>query len=575
MSDTPQTRSRLGTAWPTMDFAALFDFAVSSNRRAALVLILASLIAFLPGVFTIPPIDRDEPRIAQATKQMIETGDYVDIRFQDKKHYYKPVGIYWLQAAMVKTAETLGVPDARATIWLYRLPSLFGAIGAVLATYWCALAFVGRRGAMLAALMMMGSVMLGAQARIARTDAMLLLTIITAMSVLARAYLSSRDGKVAPPGWALVTVFWIALAAGVLLKGLVIVMIVGLTAATLSIVDRSVRWLFTLRPLYGVIWLVVLALPWFIAIYARTGGDFLVNSVIHDTLGKIADAQESHWGPPGYYLISFFATFFPGSILVGLAAPAVWARRREAPIRFLLAWLVPSWLVFELSATKLPHYVLPLCVAIAILIAGAVEAKELSQRRWVKSVRIWWFLAPILLSIIAIAGVIVIDRDLVLPAWPFFAAAIVCGFLAWQRYDDDGAEGALTRVTAATVLIGIGMYAAVVPALGPVFPSAALVSAMRESGCAHPVASSAGFEEPSLVFLAGTETRHTDGPRAADFLREGNCRFAFIEMQQESAFTQRAEAIGLRYERGPRIEAFNFSKGRPITIAIFRSAGEP
>ena len=71
MSDTPQTRSRLGTAWPTMNFAALFDFAVSSNRRAALVLILASLITFLPGVFTIPPIDRDEPHIAQATKQMI------------------------------------------------------------------------------------------------------------------------------------------------------------------------------------------------------------------------------------------------------------------------------------------------------------------------------------------------------------------------------------------------------------------------------------------------------------------------------------------------------------------------
>jgi len=228
-----------------------------------------------------------------------------------------------------------------------------------------------------------------------------------------------------------------------------------------------------------------------------------------------------------------------------------------------------------LSATKLPHYVLPLCVAIAILIAGAVEAKELSQWRWVKSVRIWWFLAPILLSVTAIAGAIVIDRNLVLPAWPFFAAAIVCGFLAWQRYDDDGAEGALTRATAATVLIGIGIYAVVVPALGPLFPSTALVSAMRESGCAHPVASSAGFGEPSLVFLAGTETRFTEGPGAADFLREGHCRFAFIETQQESAFTQRAEAIGLRYERGPRIEAFNFSKGRPVTIAIFRSAGEP
>jgi hypothetical protein len=445
----------------------------------------------------------------------------------------------------------------------------------VLATYWCALAFVDRRGAALAALMMVGSTLLGAEARLARTDAMLLLTVVTAMSVLARAYLFSRDDKIARPGWALLTVFWSALAAGILLKGLVIVMVVGLTAATLSIIDRSLRWLQALRPLYGVVWLVVLALPWFIAIYARTGNAFLLDSVIHDTLGKVADAQESHGAPPGYYVVLFFATFFPGSILAGLAAPAVWAKRREAPIRFLLAWLVPSWLVFELSMTKLPHYVMPLYPAIAILIAGAIEAKVLSQRRWLKRGAIWWFVVPILLSITAIAGAIVIDRDLVLPAWPFFAAAIVCGFLAWQLYDDDGAERALTRATAAMVLMGIGVYSMILPVLGPLFPSVTLTGVLRESGCTHPVAASAGYDEPSLVFLAGTETHLTDALRAADFLREGDCRFAFIETNEERAFALRAEAIGLRYQRGPRVEAFNFSKGQPITIAIFRSVGEP
>jgi hypothetical protein len=355
----------------------------------------------------------------------------------------------------------------------------------------------------------------------------------------------------------------------------VIVMIVGLTAATLSIIDRSVRWLQELRPLYGVVWLVVLVLPWFIAIYARTGNAFLVNSVVHDTLGKIANSQESHGAPPGYYVVLFFATFFPASILAGLAAPAVWAKRREAPFRFLLAWLVPSWLVFELAVTKLPHYVMPLYPAIAILTAGAVEAKALSRRRWLKRGVIWWFVAPILLSITAVAGAIVIDRDLVLPAWPFFAAAIVCGFFAWQLYDDDGAERALTHATAAMVLLSIGIYSIILPTLGPLFPSVALAGVLRESGCTHPVAASAGYGEPSLVFLAGTETRITDASGAADFLREGDCRFAFIETHQELAFSQRAEAIGLRYERGPRVEAFNFSKGRPITIAIFRSAGNP
>jgi 4-amino-4-deoxy-L-arabinose transferase-like glycosyltransferase len=444
-----------------------------------------------------------------------------------------------------------------------------------LAIYWCALPFVDRRGAALAALMMVGSTLLGVEARLARADAMLLFTVVTAMSVLARAYLFSRDDKIARPGWTLLTVFWTALAAGILVKGLVIVMIVGLTAATLSIIDRSVRWLQELRPLYGVVWLAVLVLPWFIAIYARTGNAFLLDSVVHDTLGKIANSQESHGAPPGYYVVLFFATFFPASILSGLAAPAVWAKRREAPTRFLLAWLVPSWLVFELSVTKLPHYVMPLYPAIAILIAGAVEAKVLSRRRWLKRNVIWWFIAPILLSITAVAGAIVIDRDLVLPAWPFFAAAIVCGFLAWQLYDDDGAERALTRATAAMVLMGIGIYSMILPTLGPLFPSVALAGVLRESGCTHPVAASAGYSEPSLVFLAGTETLVTDASRAADFLHEGDCRFAFIEAHQEGAFAQRAEAIGLRYERGPRVEAFNFSKGRPITIAIFRSAGEP
>src|SRR6202166_299417 len=577
--DAAQLRSRLWalprTFWSAKGLASVFDFAVSSNRRAVFMLVIASLLAFLPGVFQIPPIDRDEPHFAQKAKQMLETGDYVDLRFQDEAHYTKPVGMYWMQAGVVKTAEAFAVPHALLTIGLCRLPSLFGAAGAVLATYWCALAFVDRRGAALAALMMVGSTLLGAEARLARADAMLLFTVVTAMSVLARAYLFSRDDKIARPGWALLTVFWTALAAGIPLKGLVIVMIVGLTGATLSIIDRSVRWVQALRPLYGVVWLVVLALPWFIAIYARAGNAFLLDSVVHDTFGKIANSQESHGAPPGYYVVLFFATFFPASILAGLAAAAVWAKRREAPIRFLLAWLVPSWLVFELAVTKLPHYVMPLYPAIAILIAGAVEAKALSRRRSLKRGVIWWFVVPILLSITAVAGAIVINRDPVLPAWPFFAAAIVFGFLAWRLYDDDGAERALTHATAAMVLMGIGIYSMILPTLGPLFPSVALAGVLRESGCTHPVAASAGYGEPSLVFLAGTETRLTDASGAADFLREGDCRFAFIETHQERAFVQRAEVIGLRYESGPRVEAFNFSKGRPITIATFRSAGDP
>jgi len=551
---------------------ALFDFAARSNRRAIFMLALVSLIVFLPGVFRIPPIDRDEPRFAQATKQMIETGDYVDIRLQHKEHYTRPIGIYWLQAAVVHMAQALGVPDARAIIGLYRLPSVFGAIGAVLATYWCALAFVGRRGAVLAALMMAGSTVLGIEARLARTDTMLLLTIVAAMAVLARAYLFSRGSEIARPGWALVAVFWSACAAGILLKGPVIALVVALTAATLSIADRSAAWLKTLRPFYGIVWLVVLISPWLIAIYARTGNAFFLNSVVHDALGKIADAQESHVGPPGYYVVLFFATFFPGSILAGFAAPAIWARRRETDMRFLLAWVLPAWAVFELAATKLPHYVMPLYPAIAILIAKVVEANALSRPRWLRPSLVWWFLGPVLVSIAALAGAIAIARDLGLPAWPLFAAAVVCGFLAWRLYDEEGAERAVTRATAASALMAVGVYAVIIPALAPQFPSLILTDVLRHSGCAHPVIISAGYEEPSFLFLTGTDTTFTNPINAADLLRGGECRIAFVDSAQEHYFVDEAKAIGLRYERLPRVEAFNFSKGERFTIAVFRSA---
>src|ERR1700687_5685835 len=195
---TTHTRKSLR---PTLGLATVLGYAAASHRRVCGLLIVFSLIAFLPGFFQIPPVDRDEARFAQATKQMLESGQYVDIRFQDEVRYKKPVGIYWLQAAAVKAGETVGIPQARTTIWLYRLPSLIGAIGAVLLTYWTALAFVARRTALLAALMMASSVLLGVEARLAKTDAVLLLTSVAAMGAMARIYLTTRRTPGAEIGW--------------------------------------------------------------------------------------------------------------------------------------------------------------------------------------------------------------------------------------------------------------------------------------------------------------------------------------------------------------------------------------
>jgi 4-amino-4-deoxy-L-arabinose transferase-like glycosyltransferase len=140
--------------------AGLFAFAARSHARACALLLLISLSCFVPGFLTLQPMDRDEPRFAQASKQMLESGDFVDIRFQDEARHKKPVGIYWLQSTTIAAAEALGVPQARSTIALYRLPSLVGALAAVLLTYWAALAVLAPRGAFLAAGLMAASVIL-------------------------------------------------------------------------------------------------------------------------------------------------------------------------------------------------------------------------------------------------------------------------------------------------------------------------------------------------------------------------------------------------------------------------------
>ncbi|MBR1220272.1 glycosyltransferase family 39 protein [Bradyrhizobium sp. U87765 SZCCT0131] len=559
---------------PGRGLARIVDVAAGSHARASIFLILIGLLFFLPGFFNIPPIDRDEARFAQATKQMVETGDFVDIRFQDEVRYKKPVGIYWLQAAAVETASRLGLPRAQVRIWLFRIPSLFGAIGAVLLTYWAALAFVTRRGAVLAALMLCGCVLVGVEARLAKTDAVLLCASVAVMGALARIYVPWQRGEDrARPSWGLPAVFWTAIAAGLLVKGPLILMFAALAIAALLILDRNGAWLWQLRPVWGLMWVLVLVLPWFVLIVLKSGGSFFADSIGGDMLNKLASPQESHGAPPGLYFVLFWLTFWPGSALAGLAAPAIWRARREPGAQFLLAWLVPSWIVFEIVMTKLPHYVLPLYPAIAILIIGALERRVLSRTPWVVRGASWWFVVPVAISVAMIVLSIALTLQPAFLAWPFAAGAMIFGLFAWWLYDDNEAERSLLNALAASWFLGVVVYGVVMPSLSPLFPSVELARALRNVECVGPRAAAAGFHEPSLVFMTSTSTLLTDGSGAADFLGQGSCRFALIESRQERAFAARAEAIGLRYNVATRIEGYNYSQGRQVSIAVFRSEG--
>ena len=159
--------------------------------------------------------------------------------------------------------------------------------------------------------------------------------------------------------------------------------------------------------------------------------------------------------------------------------------------------------------------------------------------------------------------------------WVFGAAAVILSLFAWLLYRVDGAEASLMRAAAATIMLSVAAFGTTFPALRGLFPSVSLANSMRSATCPDPVAVTVGFTEPSLIFLAGTNTNESTGSGAADFLLGGSCRVAFVDSRQERAFVQRADTIGLRYAPGPRVEGFNIVRGQAVSIATFRSERAP
>jgi 4-amino-4-deoxy-L-arabinose transferase-like glycosyltransferase len=286
------------------------------------VLILA-LLSFWVGLAELPVQDRDEARYAQASRQMAETGDWVDIRFQTAARHVKPVGVYWMQAAVLEATGQTGTNDIR----VHRIPSFLAGAFAALALIWAGTPLVGRRAAVLGGVMLATVYMLSAEARTAKTDATLLLTIILAMGAMGRAWLGQAKG------WAVPAVFWTALAAGILVKGPVILLPVVTAGVWVSAKDRSLSWLRALRPLPGIGWMLMLTLPWFIAIMIRTEGAFLMASIGGDLAEKLAATGEHSGIPPGFYMLTVWATLWPWTLLLPLALVTGWTMRKAPRAR--------------------------------------------------------------------------------------------------------------------------------------------------------------------------------------------------------------------------------------------------
>ena len=539
------------------------------RAREYFLLLGLCLTVFLPGFFTLPPLDRDEPRFAQASRQMLESGDFVNIRFQDEERLKKPVGIYWLQSASAALFSHAGA-DA---IWPYRVPSLLGATIAVLLTAALGARLFGTAAGFTAAVMLATSILLGVEARLAKTDAVQLAAVCAAQLALAKAYLARRGEAPHPRSTAIV--FWLAIGLGILIKGPIIVMVSGLSAAGLALLERRWRWLLALKPWPYAALAVLLVLPWGIAIMLETKGAFLAESVGHDLIGKVAGAQEAHGAPPGFFLITFWATFWPFSLLAGLAVPWVWRHRGDDAVRFCLAWILPSWLVFELVPTKLPHYTLPLFPALAWLAArAALEAWERPASRGGRmlgrALVITWLVLTVGLAAALPLLPAALEGRLDLLALVLGAAALLFALAALRLYGRGHRRPALASLVAACIVFYGTSYDWVMPRLDRLWVSTRVAAAVaRAKPCPRTLVTSAGFSEPSLVFLLGTRTRFGDGTAAAEALLGDACAMALVDAPDLAAFSSRLARAGKTAEPVAEIDGVNLARGRSVALTLF------
>ena len=544
-------------------------------RRPFAVLGLLGLLLWLPGILSLPPLDRDESRFAQSSRQMVETGDPVDIRFGHVPRYKKPVGIYWLQAVSTATFGMGG--DSR--IWTYRLPSLLGAMFAARLTVWCAAAFLDAEAALIAGLLLLSTVLLAAEATIATTDAVLLATIVAVQGVLLRLYRAAREDTPAP-STGLVLLGWAALAGGILVKGPVAFGVAIATIIGLCAWDRDYRWLKSVRPIRGILLTALLVTPWLAAITIQSHGAFLQQSMGNDFAAKLAGGQESHGGWPGYYLVVAAGALFPAILFVAPGIAVGIARRGEAAVRFLLVWTGVWWIAVEAVPTKLPHYVLPAYPALAILAAlfvtqAAPVVKHLKLAvtitRWLAGVQ-YLLGAGVLVATLVVAPRLFGGGDIY---WLWGAAAAGASLALAALV-----MGLFTRAWSWSVILSLLAMVILAPALtagaGPRLDQLWISEKLRplveaDAQPNDPPPAIAGYQEPSLVFALGADVYLTDGAGAAQAgAKSGG--LALIEDAEKGAFLARLAELQADAQAVGEVSGVNYSRGRHVHVTLYRVA---
>ena len=328
---------------------------------------LGAVLLYSIGNWSLPLIDRDEPRFAEASREMRQSGDFLVPRLNGDYRFDKPPLIYWCQ---VLAFDAFGENDFAA-----RFPSAVFAALAAVATWIFASRMFGAHVGIWSGLMFATCLQVFIHARAAVADMPLVFFFLTATWA---DWEKSRNPRSAVWWWT----FYLSLGLGFLAKGPAALLPIFFTPLHSFFNCSRFRFKFRSALLGGLVVLSVIGV-WGIPAVIATNGEYLQIGLGKHVLQRSLQPMESHGGADfaGYllflpfYLVGSFFSFFPWCLFLPACMKRLLAHR-EPDENYLLGPILIVLFVFTLIQTKLPHYVLPAYPMLATLVARqAAESK--------------------------------------------------------------------------------------------------------------------------------------------------------------------------------------------------------
>lgn len=522
--------------------------------KSYFIIIFFGLLLYLPGLSTIPPTDRDEGTYAQVSKQMLESRDFLTLKFQDALFNTKPPGMYWSQALSTQLLSSASSNE----IWPYRIPSTLALIIASILLFILFKDIFDDRVALLAALIFETNFHSVLEAHIAKADSLLLLATIIVQGLLCKVICKAKTNIFD------IFLIWFFIGIGILIKGPVLPAVFILTIMSYSLLEKDYKLILKLKPVFGFAICSIVVLPWCLIFYNATSLSFAKESFLRDILPRLISQMENHGGYPGFYVLFSMLSFWPWSLFIYSGLYILWQNREDPRFKFLLCWLVPAWLCLEIIPTKLPNYVFPLYPALSLGVASYLSQLNLINSIASKLNSYIWLIFSLIFAYALFNFENYIDRTLSISSILILFIMLSVAVLVVINRNN---KQRLTYLMFSALLVLPILYGLIIPNLENLHLTPKLKKSLDNKFKAEDLVFT-GYREPSLVFLLGKEIKiKKNGEEAAKVFLENCNKIAVVNDKEQQAFLNLASQ---QAKLNLTVDGYDYTHFRWTTLYLYQ-----